>query len=431
VASPKGARQARSWGFKRNAVAICTAALLAACGGPQPLVQGALPQSIAQPVHQDRSGSHSYRVLFNFGISAHGYNGADPAAGLINVHGVLYGTTEYGGAYGSRGSTLGGTVFRISASGQESLVHSFTGGLDGADPVGSVITVNGMLYGTTNAGGRYGGGTVFSVSPAGKGERILHSFGHGVDGYKPRANLIFVGGKLYGTTYLGGTNGTGTIFSVGVAGGKERVLHSFGNASDGAYPTAGLINVKGLLYGTTDFGGDSYDGGTVFIVSTDGVEAVLYRFTGPGGAYPRAGLIYRNHMLYGTTSGGGRESSGTVFSMNTDGTNERVVYSFGNSDADGLGPFAGLIEVKGAFYGTTSEGGATGAGTAFRVSSKGNERVLHSFGKNYLYDGSTPLAALVYLEGRLYGTTWVGGVSAPSCDYKGACDSGTVFALAP
>jgi uncharacterized repeat protein (TIGR03803 family) len=127
--------------------------------------------------------------------------------------------------------------------------------------------VNGMLYGTTLRGGSYGDGTVYSISTAGT-EQVLHSFGKGTDGRSPQASLIAVNGTLYGTTSRGGAHASnadisgGTVFSVDIATGKERVLHSFSGSetigsSDGTYPLVGLIALKGVLYGTTAFGGSN------------------------------------------------------------------------------------------------------------------------------------------------------------------------------
>lgn len=141
------------------------------------------------------------------------------------------------------------------------------GNPDGSNPIGSLIDVNGVLYGTTYGGGANGLGAVFEVTTSGT-ERILYSFKGFLtgDGADPNASLIDVNGVLYGTTYGGGANGLGTVFEV-TTSGTESVLHSFKGASgDGAYPSAGLIDVNGALYGTTQWGGPG-NWGTVFKVS--------------------------------------------------------------------------------------------------------------------------------------------------------------------
>jgi uncharacterized repeat protein (TIGR03803 family) len=235
---------------------------------------------------------------------------------LTEVNGTLYGTTSAGGPGG-------GTVYSITTSGTETVLHTFGRG-DGLRPLAGLLNVKGTLYGTTVAGGKTGCydqrgcGTVFSVTTSGK-ESVLYSFtGTSGDGANPNARLINVKGKLYGTTPLGGTYTRGTVFSIG-ATGTEQVLHNFGSGSDGASPEAGLINVKGKLYGTTEAGGTN-NHGTVFAITTSGAETVLHSFGGPpnDGAFPVAGLLNVNGTLYGTTAGGGAYGSygyGTVFAL--------------------------------------------------------------------------------------------------------------------
>jgi uncharacterized repeat protein (TIGR03803 family) len=172
------------------------------------------------------------------------------------VNDKLYGTTETGGASGD------GTVFEISTAGKERVIYSFTGKPDGASPQASLISVNGALYGTTTAGGTSNYGTVFEISRSGK-ERVVYSFKGGTDGANPAASLINVNGTLYGTTTAGGgASGSGTVFSVN-RWGKETVLYGFKGGTDGAVPSASLIDVNGTLYGTTFLGGSS-GFGTVF-----------------------------------------------------------------------------------------------------------------------------------------------------------------------
>ncbi len=358
----------------------------------------------------------SYRVLHSFGS---GSDGQDPDANLIDVNGTLYGTTAMGGGYCHSSDTGGcGTVFSISKGGTEHVLYSFRGGSDGEYPAAGLIDVNGTLYGTTvkggaNCGKGYSCGTVYSISTAGK-EKVLHRFTGQPDGGYPWAGLIDVNGTLYGTTARGGTYKLGTVFSISTSG-KETVLHSFAGYQnrDGSLPFAGLINVNGTLYGTTNGGGkfrfasESY--GTVFSMSTTGEEHLLHSFQiGPrgDGANPYASLIDVNGVLYGTTfSGGTTYCCGTVFRIDMHGR-ERVLYSF--HTADGLNPYASLIDVKGRLYGTTESGGENKYGTVFSISTTGNVRVLHSFGAS---DGADPNASLLNVNGTLYGTTSACGSS--------------------
>ena len=414
---------------------FAAAALLAGCGGSQPPIgaPGAIAQSATQLVQGSRHVS--YRVLFDFGSNAYGYYGADPIAGLIAAGGNLYGTTTYGGAYGYNGRW--GTAFSMSTTGVETLLHTFSGS-DGAFPVGGVVNVNHTLYGTTGGNGvsgrSYGDGTVFSLDMTGRHYKVLHTFTGGPDGMYPLAGVISAKGKLYGTTYQGGAYNEGTVFSIDPKTRKERILHSFSNNPDGAYPRAGMIYVNNMLYGTTQEGGSPGDG-TVFSISTIGVERVLHSFAGPpDGNAPEAGLVLLKGTFYGTTSQGGAYSqSGTVFSVNAGG-GERVLHSFKNDGSDGSDPVAGLIPLKGRLYGTTQQGGAASAGTVFSIKTNGaNERLLHSFNKSYTNDGIFPEASVVAVNGTLYGTTYQGGVSLPSCPNsgEGTCDYGIVFALTP
>lgn len=159
-----------------------------------------------------------------------------------------------------------GTVFSVTRSGKEKVLHNFGTGSDGGFPSASLLEVNGTLYGTTQDGGKYhSNGTVFSITLGGV-EKVLHNFGKGADGADPAAPLIESKGKLYGTTYVGPCSpscrqGNGTVFSI-TTGGTEKVLHSFTYA-DGTTPAAALVDVNATLYGTTSFGG-AYGWGTVF-----------------------------------------------------------------------------------------------------------------------------------------------------------------------
>jgi uncharacterized repeat protein (TIGR03803 family) len=408
---------------------ICTlAAILAACGGSQ-LPIGA-PSAMQQSVRTTERASPSYHVLYSF---SGGSDGGDPYAALINVGGILYGTTFEGG---SGCSSLGcGTVFNVTTSGKEKVLYAFGGApTDGANPDGLLIDVQGTLYGTTQSGGAHGSGssysdgTFFSVTTSGK-EKMLYSFcskHNCVDGSVPAGDLININGTLYGTATAGGKSccgGGGVVFTV-TTSGEEKRLHSFCNrprCARGSGPNA-LINVKGTLYGTTSgAGANGY--GTVFSLATNGTEKVLYSFSGGSdGATPSAGLININGTLYGTTSRGGSHAAGTVFSVTTTGK-EKTLYNFCSEYkcADGGDPVAGLINVNGTLYGTTVGGGAYKAGTVFSLTRGGVEKVLHTFGAGS--DGVAPVAGLLNVNGTLYGTTSYGG--------SGPGGRGTVFALTP
>jgi uncharacterized repeat protein (TIGR03803 family) len=426
--------------FARRFAALTFCALaLASCSrlsgsSSFPTVLPSGMSALSKPQLEQNPSAWKYRVLFNFGSNVFGYDGVYPLAPLIDVKGTLYGTTVYGGSYGYGSHVGSGTIFSISNGGVENVLYSFSGGRDGARPFAPLTDVKGKLYGTASTGGTYGNGTIFSVSTAGKGFRVVHAFRGGTaDGADPMAGLSAVNGKLYGTTYVGGTQGGGTVFSISLATGKERILHSFGLAPDGANPLAGLVNVQGKLYGTTQAGGAT-GAGTVFSLSLTGKEMVLHSFgKGSDGRSPVASLIARKGALYGTTQNGGAYTfgGGTAFSITTGGSNEKVLHSFGGGN-DGSQPQANLIAARGRFYGTTYAGGAAGFGTVYQMSKTGKERVLHSFTEGYNNDGIWPRAALVEVSGTFYGTTQEGGIALPSCPHSAnICDYGTVFALMP
>ena len=157
----------------------------------------------------------------------------------------------------------------------------------------------------------------------------------------------------------------------------------------------------------------------VFKLDTSGHETVLYSFTGGAdGGYPDAGVIRDSAgNLYGTTSGGGASGAGVVFKVDTSG-NETVLYTF-TGGADGGNPYAGVIrDPAGNLYGTTAFGGTAGQGVVFKVDTSGNETVLHTFMRGL--DGDQPDLAGVILDsvGNLYGTAAFGGAGGQGVVYK-------------
>jgi len=191
-----------------------------------------------------------------------GRDGELPNGSLINVGGLLYGTTYYGGGEGCGGFGCG-TVFSIQPSEStsshqaytEKVIYAFQGSADGAEPLAALINVGDKLYGTTTKGGlgancTGGCGTVFSIDPTTGAETLLYSFKGGSDGEYPSASLLFVDGALYGTTVYGGPPEQGTLFKVDLKSGRENVLYAFGDAGgDGAYPYANLIKLGEFYMG--------------------------------------------------------------------------------------------------------------------------------------------------------------------------------------
>jgi uncharacterized repeat protein (TIGR03803 family) len=204
------------------------------------------------------------------------------------------------------------------------------------------------------------------------------------------------------------------------------IVHNFTGGKDGANPDDGFtMSQTGILYGTASAGGASGQG-VVFRITANGREAVMHSFAGgTDGAAPNGGVILdANGALYGTTTAGGAQGAGTVFKLV--GTKESVLYSFAGG-TDGASPQAALtLDATGNLYGTTSAGGAAGNGTVFELvapnkkNGQWKERVLYSFGTGT--DGAVPLAGVTFdAAGNLYGTTSVGGGDG----------YGTIFRLKP
>ena len=406
-----------------------------------------------------RSEASGYATLYSF---RSGSDGQGPVGDLVAMNGALFGTTQYGG--GACADYLGGcgTVFELRSASGESIVYAFHGQTtgDGALPLAGLVRFEGALYGTTSSGGRASQsgcdcGTIFRVHPNGS-EEVIHSFSAGDgDGMIPAAPLIEARGRLYGTTVLGGNSpsGTGSVFEVN-ASGRERVVYSFlggttdSQSMDGGYPDAGLTNVSGTVYGTTSAGGgtgctlgfNENGCGTIFAIAPPHAESLLYRFRGKGetggkhGSYPQSTLVLIDGKLYGTASGGGVKGSvcngtgcGTIFRIDPSGSGYRVLHKF-TGGSGGSNPFAGLVEVNGMLYGTTTTGGDHNDGIVFKIGLSGRRyEVLHSFQGHAAGDGSTPESALIQMNGVLYGTTSMGGTST-NCSTNGC---GTIFKINP
>ena len=355
-------------------------------------------------------------VLYTF---TGGSDGGGPESRLISDGvGNFYGTTVVGG--------LGyGTVFELSPNGSEgwneTVLYSFTGGADGANPTYSYVIFDsgGNLYGTAYGGGTNGYGVVFELSPAGKSwtETVLYSFAGGTDGANPVNGLILdPAGNLYGKTYYGGGHTYGTVFELSPSSGgwTEQVIcagdYAFGNSD------AGL---------TMDAAGNIFTAGfwQVFELSPNGsggwTPTVIHSFTygTKDGYYPQGTpVLDQAGNLYGTTYDGGANNYGTVYKLSP-GTNgkwtETILYSFKSNGEDGFGPWAGIVfDAAGNIYGTTVVGGDGNGGTVFElVAAVGTgsykEKVLWRFNGR---DGDGPLGSLILdSAGNLYGTAYDGG----------------------
>jgi uncharacterized repeat protein (TIGR03803 family) len=325
---------------------------------------------------------------------------------------AIYGTTYQGGA------SLVGEVFELSPNGTETLLHSFSTSNDGYWPFAGVTRSSGIVYGTTYYGGMggctQGCGTVFKIS---KGvEAIFHSFAGGTtDGCNPNGGVLVHGGNLYGTTGGCGAYGFGTVWKL-TSKGVETILHHFaGGTTDGANPEFGnlIVDSAGNLYGVTNSGG-SANAGTVFMIDSSGNETILYSFAGqPNDGGDPNGTLVRDSSgnLYGVTSYGGTTNNGTVWKLSASGV-ETVLHNFNGGADDGAFPLAGVVRASGNLYGVAYYGGINGAGVIWKLTNKEVFSVLHSF--DCATDGCCPIGGVVRdSNGNLYGTAYYGGNPGP------------------
>jgi uncharacterized repeat protein (TIGR03803 family) len=331
----------------------------------------------------------------------------------------------------------------LAAAQTETVLYSFNSKNEGAylPCLGLAFDTSGNLYGATQSGGSAHAGEIFELTPSAGGgwtTKFIFNFKSAANGLNPNCGLVLdSAGNLYGTTYAGGPFGWGVAYELSPNGDgswTQKVLHYFGKiVNDGQFPLAGMVfDSGGNLYGTTQAGGANR-AGTVFELTpqSDGswTEKVLYNFavSNTDGNGPQASLIFDSTgNLYGTTVHGGANSGGTAFKLSPQsggGWAETVLYSFTYYSE----PAASLIfDSKGNLYGTTGEGGATGFGSAFELSPSAGgtwtEKILHSFSNGQ--DGFNVFAGMVFdKSGNLYGATMSGGA------FGGLNGYGTVFKL--
>ena len=318
-----------------------------------------------------------------------------------------------------------------------SVIHTFTGGLDGGAPYAGVTIKGNALYGT----GSLQCGSVYQLTHNGSNWLFSTLAALGQD-CGPMARVVFgPDDHLYGTTAGGGPYYGGTVFKVTpqVAPCRDAAcywtvndLYAFGSSqTDANGPGYGdlIWDQQGNIYGTTNFGG-AYGNGAVYQLTPSGngyIESILYSFQGtPGAAVPYAGLVFdKNGNLFGTTAGGGAYGNGAVFELTYApgvGWTEHVLYNFQAAD-DGWDPLAGLtFDSAGNLYGATFGGDDYNSGTVFELSPSDDTwtyKLLYSFpGSNWQNCGPAENLTLD-AAGNLYGTTW--------CD--GAYNFGNVFKL--
>jgi uncharacterized repeat protein (TIGR03803 family) len=394
-----------------------------------------------------------FTILYGFCSQPYCTDGQSPNSLIQATNGDFYGTTRIGGTGGfTKCETNCGTVFRITPSGTLTTLYSFCSRpecADGALPESLIQARNGDFYGATTGGGANSGGTVFKVTPSGE-LTTLYSFCsqfNCADGSSPLGALIqATNGDFYGTTSQGGTYGGGTAFKI-TPSGALTTLHSFcslPNCADGAFPNAALIQATdGDLYGTTDNGGTFDYAGTIFKITPSGTLTTLYSFCSidsPScldGYKPNALIQAANGDFYGTTGAGGASlgGNGTVFKITPGGTLVTLFSFCTGGDypncLDGYTPDALIQATNGDFYGTTAGGGIVDyAGTVFKITPAGELATLFNFCSRQTCaetSSYSPFGGFVEAtNGDLYGTTSSGGGGC----YGGICfNGGTVFKL--
>jgi uncharacterized repeat protein (TIGR03803 family) len=383
--------------------------------------------------------SQTLKTLINLTHTDGAYSLAQLTQG---VDGNMYGTAYLGGEFftdcDSYHTAGCGTIFKITPTGQFSLIHSFKG-TDGAKPIaGLTLGTDGNFYGVTSAGGpgfaTDGGlGTVFMITPTGL-FTTLYNFEGFADGYAPQGPLLFGSdGYLYGTTTAAGQKsnpcrGCGTIFKIAPTSGQFSVLHNFNGFPDGGVPEAGLIEgPNGNLYGTaTAFGSPTTLAGTIFTITPGGQYTVLHEFTGMDGSLPIANLtLGSDGDFYGATATGGAYGSGTVFKMAPNGK-LTTLHSFSSSAEL---PTGTMVQAQdGNFYGTTQSNQSIFSGGMFKITPGGAYTSLASLPGDPYWGGDELYGGLRQgTNGEFYGITNEGGpIEAFDCPHEGC---GLIFSL--
>jgi uncharacterized repeat protein (TIGR03803 family) len=344
----------------------------------------------------------AFSVLYNFGTHS-----GDPLSpqlsGIIaqGRDGNLYGTTPRGGS--SPNCDDCGTVFKITPTGNLTVLYSFDGPHGAVATGGLTLAKDGNFWGTTAGGGDFGVGTAFKITPRGI-LTTLHSFSYE---QAPQAPPIQgKDGKFYGTAKYGGHGLIGTVYTM-TSSGKVTTLYEFHYPNEASSPIAPLVQATdGNFYGTASAGGTDAPYGEVFKITSHGKLTAVHIFKQTDGAKPYAPVIQGSDgNFYGTTVFGGANNKGVVFKVSPSGKLS-VLHKFKGSD--GAKPYAGLVQATdGNFYGVASSGGSNNSGTIYRITASGTFTVLHNFDGAH---GATPTVTLVQsTSGFLYGDTQRGG----------------------
>ncbi|MEO8210388.1 MAG: choice-of-anchor tandem repeat GloVer-containing protein, partial [bacterium] len=307
------------------------------------------------------------------------------------------------------------------------VIFSFKGS-DGATPKGTMTMIDNTLYGYTSAGGKKDKGVIFKINTDGKDFRLLYSFEDGSDngtGKEPHHDaMLFFNNALYGATLYGGSNNNGVIFKINQDGSGYNPVHVFkAGDSDGGQSHSGVIAIGNVFYGMTALGG-TQGHGTIFKMNPDGSDfKVIYSFHKPSGHEPHGRLTLGSdgHTLFGITKSGGDNDFGVTFSFDLNNSSYNVLHTFQKGNVnDGYTCEHGYITINNnRLYGLAQYGGVNDKGIVFSLNSDGSDfQVIHSFGGD-AKDGKSPFGSLHLNNGFLFGTTQDGGEN----------DKGTIFKI--
>lgn len=350
--------------------------------------------------------TNNYSRLYNFDYST----GAYPASTMILVNGKFYGTCRGGG---STGNTALGVIFEFDPI---TLVYtkkiSFTG-TNGAAlgdlPIGSMVEVGGKLYGTTYNGGTYGTGVLFEYDPATNiyivKQNIFLS-----NGKNPKGNLIVNNNKLYGTCIAGGASDAGTLFEYDLTTNIYAVKNSMVSTS-GSSPAAGVAVFNNKLYGINQYGGTNSRGSIFEFDLTTNTYQIVYNYTAADGSNPESELYLYNNIFYGFALVGGSNNFGTIYKF--DPATYTYTKTFDCASSNSPSPRAVFFNYNNVLYANTSGNVQinNGSGSIISYNTTNDTYTKQLVLNTYSAMGNKPTAKLLYYNNKIYGSTVFGGTN--------------------
>ncbi len=346
-------------------------------------------------------------TLLSFASGTSSATGNSPRGSVVldPVNGLLYGMTESGGSgYG--------VLFSYDLStGTEKVITKFSPGTSGSYPYGTLTydPVNGMLYGDTHSGGSGSDGVFFKLNPNNNNDSIIYNYTNASGSAPEYGAPLFdsVNGLIYGLTEGGGSGGYGTFYSINPVTGKDSVIKNFTGANGQNPFSTSVIYDKfnGLIYGTTYGGGANYYGTMFSYNPVTGKDSIVINFNASvtatsNGSYPYGTLMLDpyNKMLYGMTYNGGPNSVGVIYRYNPYTGNDSVMVAFNGVSTIGENPYGELVYNPNdhLLYGLVYAG-AGGSGGLIRFNPVTNkDTVLHIFKGGT--DGASPTGDLIVVN---------------------------------